>query len=522
MASPAATLAPSAGERRPPPPAPQQHQQQQQQHVHSPVEVAWMFVKRYYTFVNKDPGTLHNFYGAKSVMIHGVEGEATDQCYGQQGIHQKYLDLKFEDCRVLVTNVDSSPSLEGSIFIQVLGELTNRGEPAHKFAQSFLLAKQANGYYVLNDIFRYLKDEVDSEYEGEDEAEENVKSTAIPEPAKPLPFEREQVVSEPEMRALTPPPQPPSYKRDVMQQTESVPAVYAGNTRSSTPEVHGAEAAEVPSVNQQEELEMNYPAEVPAVSRPPALERSPTPDVAVPAKHSVGPSASAEAKPSAQPALAPATPSTWAGIVGHEANKWKKDTVMSDVNSCGKAKAQPAPAPAPRPAAPQAPPPHAHAAARNDAPHPPPSSGGTNGTRDAREKSRSYAPNASIYVKNVPADTTLAMIRSAFVAFGEVLHCEFNQYKTGAFVDFATVDAAMKALKQREVTLPSGAVVISEEKRPRGPRLGGRGGYSGGRGSGYHGDQGSSSARGGRGRGRPRGDSKPPRTAQPPASVAAK
>jgi hypothetical protein len=40
--------------------------------------------KQYYTFVNKDPAKLHCFYTKKSTLIHGVEGEDSQPCYGQQ------------------------------------------------------------------------------------------------------------------------------------------------------------------------------------------------------------------------------------------------------------------------------------------------------------------------------------------------------------------------------------------------------------------------------------------------------
>lgn len=39
---------------------------------------------QYYTFVNKDPARLHCFYTKKSTLIHGVEGEDSQPCYGQQ------------------------------------------------------------------------------------------------------------------------------------------------------------------------------------------------------------------------------------------------------------------------------------------------------------------------------------------------------------------------------------------------------------------------------------------------------
>lgn len=45
--------------------------------------------------------------------------------------------------------------------VQVIGEMSNKSEPHHKFVQTFVLAEQPNGYFVLNDIFRYLKDDED-------------------------------------------------------------------------------------------------------------------------------------------------------------------------------------------------------------------------------------------------------------------------------------------------------------------------------------------------------------------------
>jgi Ras GTPase-activating protein-binding protein 2 len=68
----------------------------------------------------------------------------------------------------MLSSVDSLASSGGGIVIQVLGELSNRDEPSQKFAETFFLAEQPNGYFVLNDIFRYLKEDVESDYEETD------------------------------------------------------------------------------------------------------------------------------------------------------------------------------------------------------------------------------------------------------------------------------------------------------------------------------------------------------------------
>lgn len=45
--------------------------------------------------------------------------------------------------------------------------MSNKNQPHHKFVQTFVLAEQPNGYFVLNDIFRYLNDEEDEIIEDE-------------------------------------------------------------------------------------------------------------------------------------------------------------------------------------------------------------------------------------------------------------------------------------------------------------------------------------------------------------------
>lgn len=133
-------------------------------------EIGWAFVPQYYTFVNKDPSRLHCFYTKRSTLIHSTEGEEATPCFGQQEIHEKFMSLNFDDCKVFVSNVDSQSSADGGIIVQVLGEMSNQAGPWRKFAQTFFLAEQPNGFFVLNDIFRYMKED-DDDAEEEPEAE---------------------------------------------------------------------------------------------------------------------------------------------------------------------------------------------------------------------------------------------------------------------------------------------------------------------------------------------------------------
>ena len=76
-----------------------------------------------------------------------------------QEIHNKITSIGFQDCKVFIHSVDAQSSANGGIIIQVIGEMSNKGDDWRKFVQTFFLAEQHNGYFVLNDIFRFLKEE---------------------------------------------------------------------------------------------------------------------------------------------------------------------------------------------------------------------------------------------------------------------------------------------------------------------------------------------------------------------------
>lgn len=105
-----------------------------------------------------------------------------------QEIHDRIMSLDYQDCKVYVSNVDSQSSAEGGIIVQVLGEMSNQGQRWRKFAQTFFLAEQPTGYFVLNDIFRYLKEDADEQDLSEAEPDQSpslplAQQTAPPEPS---------------------------------------------------------------------------------------------------------------------------------------------------------------------------------------------------------------------------------------------------------------------------------------------------------------------------------------------------
>ncbi|XP_058496596.1 ras GTPase-activating protein-binding protein 2 isoform X6 [Solea solea] len=158
----------------------------------SPLLVGREFVRQYYTLLNKAPDFLHRFYGRNSSYVHGgldPNGKLAEAVYGQAEIHKKVMSLQFSECHTKIRHVDAHATLSDGVVVQVLGELSNNGQPMRKFMQTFVLAPEgsvANKFYVHNDIFRY-EDEVfgDSEAELDEESEEEVEEE--PEERQPSP-----------------------------------------------------------------------------------------------------------------------------------------------------------------------------------------------------------------------------------------------------------------------------------------------------------------------------------------------
>ncbi|XP_051784129.1 ras GTPase-activating protein-binding protein 2 isoform X1 [Erpetoichthys calabaricus] len=162
----------------------------------SPLLVGREFVRQYYTLLNKAPDFLHRFYGRNSSYVHGgleANGKPAEAVYGQAEIHKKVMSLLFSECHTKIRHVDAHATLNDGVVVQVIGELSNNGQPMRKFMQTFVLAPEgsvANKFYVHNDIFRY-EDEVfgDSEAELDEESEDEAEEQEEERPPSPEPVQ---------------------------------------------------------------------------------------------------------------------------------------------------------------------------------------------------------------------------------------------------------------------------------------------------------------------------------------------
>ncbi|KAF4636005.1 hypothetical protein G7Y89_g2093 [Cudoniella acicularis] len=477
-------------------------------------EVGWYFVEQYYTTLSKSPEKLHLFYGKRSQFVSGLEAEVAPVSVGRSAIQERIRELDFQDCKVRVSNVDSQASFD-NIVIQVIGETSNKSAELKKFVQTFVLAQQPTGYFVLNDIFRYINEE------GEEEVVDTTAQEETP-AAGPL----VEDVEMPKAQASTEEPAPAPLDAEIVDkkleetiEVESAPVEVPTTNGNGEAAVEEAEEAPVAAPEEEE------------VPTPEAIEKAVEEEVKEPEKPkdpvpspivTRAPSTTKPAEP-AQPS-APPKPLSWASRAAAAVGSAPKPAVpaVAPKTATPPAQARAAP-PATKPAPAQATPAPASQAEKekeNTAPGAGWQTAGDNAKRQNRPQSIS-APlekeGTMAYIRNVTEKLTPEELRSALEAFGPLIYFDINRGKNCAFVEYATAEGYQAAASNNPHSI-SGETIFVEPRRPKAGAYGGNG-YTGGRGGvntrgrgGFQNDrQGGQGGRGNFGQNRGRGGAPTPR-----------
>ncbi|TKX27391.1 nuclear transport factor 2 domain-containing protein [Elsinoe australis] len=466
-------------------------------------EVGWYFVEQYYTTLSRSPEKLYLFYNKRSQFVLGDETDKVSVCVGQKAIHERIKDLEFQDCKVRVTNVDSQAS-DSNIVIQVIGEISNKSQPHRKFVQTFILAAQTNGYFVLNDIFRYLVDEEEEEAQvaevpaTQETGYQEPAPTATEQPSEtltssedPAAVEDSAKLVDQELESKAAPEEPAVEAPAVNGTTEAVPAATEESAAPADP------------------VEPAVPSPAP-VAEPEKPKEAPVPSPS-PAKKAAQPAAAAPAPAPAKPSA----PKTWANLAA-AAHRVVTPAVPAAQPTPATPPTQPKAAATPAAQAPAQP----AASAETAAPREPSpaaeeqdewTSVGGHGRQQSRAQTSNTAqegPQTRAYIKNVTENVDDKQLRSLLEKFGEIVYFDVSRQKNCAFVDFKTPQAYQAAVASNPHQLGSDRIVVEERRlKPgsypyvqRGGMRGGRGApgqspsrgsFQGGRGGGY----------GGRGRG---------------------
>ncbi|KAK3997349.1 putative ntf2 and rrm domain-containing protein [Cladorrhinum sp. PSN332] len=476
-------------------------------------EVSWYFVEQYYTNLAKNPEKLHLYYGKKSQFVFGVETEIATIAVGRIPIQERIKQLDFQDAKVRVSNVDSQESGD-NIVIQVIGEIANKGGESKKFVQTFVLAQQPSGYFVLNDILRYILDDV---------AEE--KETAA-EPTAPAEAEAAPVEVEVEQKEEVAPAEETTEKEEEPTELDAAAVAQKLEETVEEPPI----AAEVPAPEPVAEVPEEKPAEEEKVETQPDAEsvveeiaeeaatkpEEPEAPVPTPAPAPVAAAPAPVAAPApAQPEKPkePPKPMTWASrLAAASGPKPVIPVIPKTATPPAPAQARvPAPAAAQQPASTETSP--AAAATKEQ--------GSEWQTAETKRQSRiqPVAPAVTedkgtmAYIKYVTDKVKEDELKTLLASFGELAYFDINRQKNCAFVEFKTQAGYAAAVGANPHTV-NGESIVVEQRRPKANAYGGsnynatRGGGSGGRGSrgGYEPTRSGSQGRGGfTGQGRGRG-----------------
>ena len=235
--------------------------------------------------------------------------------------------------------MDSQESFK-NIVVQVIGEMSNKAAPHRKFVQTFVLAEQPKGYFVLNDIFRYINEE--------DEEEEEVQQLDSAVTDRPV---NEEPVAAP--TELNEPPQQQQVIEQVDQKLES-----EAQLEDTTPEdvavdtsaEENPEDERIPLADTENEQPLAKPADdISAIPSEEAAEESAAQDAIQPEKPrdpEPTPNASPPKPVAATPVQVPvpsaptkpAAPKTWANLVA--ANRTTAPAVTPSANSPSPASSQ--------------------------------------------------------------------------------------------------------------------------------------------------------------------------------------
>ena len=344
-----------------------------------------------------------------------------------------------------MSNVDSQESFK-NIVVQVIGEISNKAAAHRKFVQTFVLAEQPKGYFVLNDIFRYILEDEEEEMENGEVLEETAPTQTLePEPAPTAltssadPVQQEHDAGQIDKKLEEEVLQKPASDMDLP--TDTTPA--NGHTLVEAVDVAEDASAASPAVRDADEETTDTPeqaAETAAVEDDAQPEKPRDPDptpIASPAKPSKA--APVESAASATPAAPPkpAAPKTWANLVA--ANRVAAPAVPNGASPNNSTVTPPAPQPKAAPSS------------TNRSVTPPTSSnedapaktqlngnsgwqtaGSDNSKKQGRQHSQSVSgsqENVLGYVKNVTDKVDASILKTTLAQYGKLVYFDVSRPK---------------------------------------------------------------------------------------------
>ncbi|CAI9116789.1 OLC1v1018030C1 [Oldenlandia corymbosa var. corymbosa] len=121
--------------------------------------VSKAFVERYYRMLHQCPELVFSLYRDESIVTRPGSDGTMSSVTTINTISKKIISFfDYKNCKIEIKSADAQRSLQRSVIVVVTGCLTGADNVRREFMQTFFLAPQTKGYFVLNDVFRYIKE----------------------------------------------------------------------------------------------------------------------------------------------------------------------------------------------------------------------------------------------------------------------------------------------------------------------------------------------------------------------------
>ncbi|WVZ57283.1 hypothetical protein U9M48_007688 [Paspalum notatum var. saurae] len=161
-------------------------------HPISPHVISGAFVQQYYRILHEQPDQVHKFYQDSSYLGRPESNGTMVYVTTLNDINEKIMSMDFRNYLTEIETADAQLSHKDGVLIVVTGSLTSAEGVCRRFTQSFFLAPQeSGGFFVLNDVFRFISErkpaEIIQAVTLENESSQNGRSapetrSALPEP----------------------------------------------------------------------------------------------------------------------------------------------------------------------------------------------------------------------------------------------------------------------------------------------------------------------------------------------------
>lgn len=389
-------------------------------------EIGMAFGREYYTVLSREPSRLHLFYAKNSTLLHADEGDLdTPISIGSEAIQNAVNKNSFLGSRFIIGSIDCHPSQNGGILVNVLGQIQNRSQASSSrhFIQTFFLAEQPSGYFILNDNMRFLERPISTSSPATP-AISTVNATEVS--SAPVAVE----TISPAAQTLVAP-----AAEHVAAPVESNPAV--------------AETVASPAA----EISTPTPAKVKKITTAASKQKASTPP---------SPAAAVETPVPVPVEEVPTGPSSWAQLAAVQQNKWASGVVSLNKGTSIPSEDKPKPTPSTSTVSTSNNTQNRKKLNDQAAPRRTTINNETAGS-PSKPLKLPFVPEASLYVTGVTNDLKSDAIRAEFAALGALAHFDVKYNSNAAFVEY--VDPAIAKLLLEEGGIVVNGTRLTVEKR---------------------------------------------------------